>query len=790
MKRWLMRGLALVAVLAGIVAVVEWWSFRAGTQKEGPEARGSRVIPELAQAVEILRDPLGVPHVKSTRSDDASLALGFVHAQDRLWQMEMLRRAARGTLSEVFGASTVDEDRLVRTLGLGRDAEAEVTQLSGSAARTLDAYSAGVNSWIEHLRSGEAPLPYEFEFLEYEPEPWSPADTLAILRLRAWNTGRSLGASLLLDQLVREVGGVPARDFFPTRPEDGAHDPLGPVLELGKAADRLASIVGMNGPVGSLGFVVSSERSATGGAILANDPHVQFGVPALFYLAHLRVNDDNVSGATWPGVPLFFAGNNGEIAWGQVALHASVSDLFDETFHPTDPLRFDRNGRWRKAVRRVETIQIKDAEPLEVEVLSTHHGPVLRSMEPEETRVHTLALRWTGHHKRSGFEALLRVQRAGDWDEFRKSLRRLPAPAATFLYADREGHIGTQVAGHLPVRAIETGLLPVTGGSSFYDWRGFMDFDGLPSSYGDKPWIVVSTHPDAADFKAPIVWLWSSPAGARRIGGLLSSSRHIDLERVLEVQRDRGSHRGRSTVRYLVDDVEPTAEHARRIRTLLLDWDGRAVEDSIGASVYHVFRQRLTVRLLQDRFEKADERLEQITANTGPLPGIVLARYLDRARDRQLKGVVEQALDDTWRHMRTHVSSNPKKWNWGRLHQVRLKHDFEKLGIGRVQLAGQPLGLGPFPAAGGPDSAWTMYHRSLPENEAEVGPALRYAVDMSDADHAQIGLAGGQSGHAGHPNYSDALQDWLAGRARPLWMHWSDVSYHQVGKWELRPTGD
>ncbi len=791
MKRWLARAASFLVFvgLIGVGVAFLWWRFTG--QPPGPPANGSFETSGVNSPVKISRDPFGVPHVRAKSNTEAYFGLGFVHAQDRLWQMEILRRAARGKLSELFGENTLGEDQLSRTLGFGLDAEAEISRLPKRTLAVLAAYSSGVNLWIEKIESGEVDRPYEFAWLEHSPEPWSPEDTLAILRMRAWNTGRSLGASLLLDRLVREIGGVPARDFFPVRPEDGAHDPLGEMFEVGKAADNLAQAVGMNGPIGSLGFAISGERSATGGAMLANDPHVQFGLPATFYLAHVSAAGNEISGATWPGIPVFWAGTNGKIAWGQVALHASVSDLFDETFHPTDPLRYDRNGRWRKVERRVETLGVRGQEDRQIEVVSTHHGPILRSMQPDESRAHTLALSWTGHNERSGIESLLRVHGSDDWESFRKALRRLPAPASTFLYADVEGNIGSQVAGHLPVRAIETGLLPVTGGSRYYDWRGFMDYEKLPSKFGKElPWVVASTHPDAKEFAAPVVWLWSNPAGAKRIEHLLASSRRIDLPRALEIQRDRSSHRGRSTVAHLLNKVEPDGRHARRVRTILLDWDGHTEADSVGASVYHVFRHRLTRRLLETQLEGASARYEQITDNAGPLPGIVLARFLDRARDRQVAGLIETALDDTWRYMRTHVSSNPRKWEWGRVHQLRLEHDFEKLGGGLVGWIGKRLARGPFAAQGAPDAVWTMHHRRLPTAQVEVGPALRYAVDMSDPGHAQVGLAGGQSGHPGDPHYDDALQDWLRGRARPLWMHWSDVAYHSTGDWEIRPTSD
>ncbi len=300
---WLWVGggaLVLSAALAFFVSVE-----RAGRVVDSP-ASGSARVTSLTSPVDIARDGYGVPHLEAATARDAYLGLGFAHAQQRFWQMEVLRRTARGRLSELFGERMLAADRLARTLGLGAAADAERSRLTSASEEVLVAYSAGVNAWLAELAQGRVPEPLELAWLDLEPEPWTPEDTLAIVRLRAWNFGRSLGASLLLDRLVRDVGGVTSSDLFPQRPRDGAHDPLATLLELGRSADELAAVVGMRGPVGSLGFAVGAGRSASGRPMLANDPHMEFGLPAQFFLAHLATPELEIAVATWHGVPVFF----------------------------------------------------------------------------------------------------------------------------------------------------------------------------------------------------------------------------------------------------------------------------------------------------------------------------------------------------------------------------------------------------------------------------------------------------------------------------------------------------
>ncbi len=753
----------------------------------GPPAHGALAARGLHASARVVRDPFGVPHVEAKTLPDAYFALGFAHAQDRLWQLELSRRSARGRLAELFGEGVLAEDRLARTLGFAEAARVEAGTLARDSRAALDAYSAGVNAWLGEIAANRATRPFELRWLAIEPEPWTPEDSLAIARLRAWSLGRSLSASLLLDRLVAELGGVPSRDFFPVRPSDGAHDPFEGLLSLGTVSDSLARVTGLGGPSGSLGFLVPAARSKSGKPLLANDPHVGFGAPAVFYLAHIRTDRFDLSGATWPGLPVFFTGTNRTIAWGQVALHVSVSDLYEEALDPNDPGRYERSGRWQAAKVRSESIGVRGRPAQPITVTVTEHGPLLRSVWPDQPRANSLALRWTGQARRSGIESLLRLQRCGDWACFQGALRELPAPAATFLYADETGATGTQVAGDLPVRSIDTGLLPLAGASRFYDWRGTADFENLPSAYGPALGVqVVSPHPDAESFQAPITWLWSNQGGAERVRELLAGDQALDVEALVAIERDTVSRRGPATLRMLLDGAEPASSSAQRVKAMLLEWDGSTAVDSVGASLYHVFRQRLSRKLLDGLSLSKGSRA--LLDQAEPAPGIVLARALDRVGRDQVALVRDAALDESWSFMRSRVSANPKKWNWGELHELRLRHAFERLGGGSLAWVGRRLGSGPFAAPGDPDSVWTMFNGDLPDEALELGPALRYAVDLGDPEHALFGLAGGQSGHPGSPHYADALADWLSGQPRPLWMHASDVSYHQKGTWELHPA--
>ncbi len=775
---------ALLLLCGGALLVVRLWP-------ESPRAEGELRSERIRSEIEIRRDIFGVPHVRAKERRSALLGLGFAHAQDRLWQLELLRRSSRGTLSELFGSSTVEADRMARTLGLARQAARERERLPEGVRLDLEAYADGINSWIDLVSANRAPAPVEFRWLALSAERWSVEDTLALVRLRAWMLGRSLSASLLLDRLVREIGGLPSQPFFPAREDPQVTDTsavtLGSLLEYGRIADRWAAAIGLRGPVGSGGFVVGGSRSASGMPLLANDPHTEFGLPPLFYLAHLSTPGWEVSGATWPGIPAFWAGSNREIAWGQVILHASTTDLYEETLHPADHYRYQRGGRWFEAERRHESIAVRYAADEEIEIIETRHGPILGAVAGEHPSRASLALQWTGQAATSGIEGLLRIPEARSFEQFRRALRKLPAPVATHLYADRSGVIGRQVAGRLPVRAIETGLLPVRGNSRLYDWRGFVPFDALPSVHGKGlSYLVASGRPPAADFDQPVVWLWTRPVAAQRIRARLEATEDWDLSDVVALQRERLSGSARSFLRTWLHDLEPRSQRASRIREILLAWDGSTDGSSVGAAAYHAFRELLLSRLLRDHL--SPEYAALIREAREPYPGAALGEFFDRVDIRRVDALAHETLDATWHWLAVQVSSNPKNWRWDAIHKVELLHDFARLGSGLTANLGRMLSRGPFGVPGDPESVWTMYPEGLGPFRAAVGPVLRYAVDLGDPEHALWDLAGGQSGHPLDPHYDDGIADWVAGRPRPLWMHRRDLAYHDASVWRLLPA--
>ena len=347
--------------------------------------------------------------------------------------------------------------------------------------------------------------------------------------------------------------------------------------------------------------------------------------------------------------------------------------------------------------------------------------------------------------------------------------------------------LGTQLAGLLPLRTVPTGLLPVPGRSRYYNWRGFIPFKELPHrADAGLPWLAASTHPEGLKLPNSVAWLWRGGGARDRLRQLLNQGEQIGMDEVIRLQRESHSARGVQFLRRALSGLELHQANAQRVRDILLEWDGSTERDALGVSVYHVFRQQLGRLMLEARV--GAEWAEHVRKMAEPLPGVLLARYVDRAGPHLDDSVLADALERTWNTLGIDVSPNPRKWTWGRVHQLRLHHDLARLGSGAVAWFGRRLSRGPFPVPGDADSVWTMRHQSVPTTEIGVGPAFRYTIDLGDIDHARFGLAGGQSGHPDSPYYDDGLKQWLRGRPRPLWMHRSDIEYHEAGSWELAPS--
>lgn len=805
-RPWLRRLLFLTALALLLAGGAAWWA--AG--RTVPPLSGDLRVAALRAPVEVLFDRWGVPHVYARSREDAWLAIGYLQARDRFWQMELYRRAAAGRLSELFGERTLDVDRRFRILGLRRAAARELEAATPEARIALERFAAGVNAAAAALGRWERPL--EFQLLRVSPEPWTPLDSLAVGKLMAWRLAENRRGELVRGALARRFGsgvagglmsawpaGAPAiLDDRPRRTAQPQRSPFAPppadVPMVGPAGPAnlppgLEWLAPRASPAASNSWVVAGARTATGRPLLANDPHLGIEMPAVWYDAHLVAAGLDVAGAMLPGSPLVVIGHNRRAAWGITNSGVDVQDFYIEDVDFRQRRYLDR-GSWRPLdVEQVEIGVRGRAAPERYDVFSTHHGPLIATetawddppLFTEDTPrgdPRPMALRWdslAGGQMIGGFEAL---NRAATWADFLSAVRRISGVSLSFVYADAAGNIGYALSGTLPVRAHGDGSLPVPGWGGGYEWTGTVPAERLPAVLNPASGRIVTANAEIdRAWPATMTKDWRAPFRAARITALLGDRTGLDVDAFREMQGDVRS----VAADRLLDAVEralrsPAARRAEPEARTALErlrlWD-RRVDDRPVVSLFQAFERAMWRRAFAD--EMGPQLFRQffeygVSERFVGLHAILPHREarwwddiatIDRRETRD--DIVLLAAADAMLALRQKFGDEAQ-WRWGRLHAAHFRH---------------PLGAGGFLLRWLFDGGTVeVVGDSSTVNKAAIDPRRPYAVedlasyrqivDVGEWDRTRAVLTTGQSGHVRSPHYFDQNALWAANRDRPF----------------------
>jgi penicillin G amidase len=692
-----------------------------------PTLDGAVELSGLEGPVEVLRDRFGVPQVFAESERDLFFAQGYVHAQDRFFQMEVGRRAGQGRLSELIGGSALEFDRLSRTIGFGRIAAASEKNGPPETLEILRSYSAGVNACLS-----TEPLPPELRLLRLlEPKPWRPSDTAAWSMIIAW----SLSASWEL-KLLRE------------------------------AAEGLGDWNNLRGHLdpekGSNAWTVSPARSASGSALLAGDPHLVLGIPCLWYEVGLYGGPYRVVGASLPGTPGVVIGHNEEIAWSVTAALTDVQDLYVERFKEGGSSLYEHAGGWREAGIRIEEIPVRGRrEPVIQRVRTTVHGPVITDVLGDVEG--ELALRWATPNPLGLVGAGLAVNRAGNKEEFLDALQSWTVPNQNFVYADRTGVTGKALAGPVPIRNNHRGDRPVPGWDGEHEWEGFLPFEKLPKSFDAAEGYVASANEAPEGDTIPGAYL----PGYRkdRIEELLRATDEHTLETFREIQGDLYCAPAHALARRLAKLNSPPEKVDWLLRELA-EWDGNLTAESRPGAVV-----RVALEVILRRATGAPAP----TGSTLPTgveshPTRVVPKILDEP-DGLPEEILREAFEEAVEILGESCSSDPRGWSWGALHVADLRHP-----LGRVGALRGALNRGPYPAGGDANTVRLAAFGSGRSDTSgrpffgpiTTGPNYRFVVDTGDWEKAWSLVSPGQSGHPASPNYDDQIGLWRNVRYRPM----------------------
>ena len=736
--------------------------------------------------VRIERDEWGLPRIVAHNDDDLFFGFGYATAQDRLYQLDYLRRRALGRLSEVLGPEALELDLTARTVGLPQIAEAEWQSLPDETRRLLVAYTSGVNALIDESRCN---LPIEFDLLGYVPEPWRPQDCLAIAGEFRWYLTGRFPVIVIPELAKRALGEGPHYQAFLQAEADAEA-----ILPAGSYPSHRAGMqpvgASVNDPhegTGSNNWVISGTKALAEKPLVASDPHIAFAAVSCWHEVHLHGGSFNVAGIAYAGMPAIMFGRNERVAWGITNNICSLRDLYQERTDAAHPGCFEYDGRWEPARERVETIAVKGREPVRTTIRLSRNGPIVDEILPTPARgTGPVSLKWLGSAYCGWLTALLDMDRAKTCEELRQATQPWLVPTFCVVYADIFGHIGYQCTGRIPIRNVsERGYRP--GWDPQHQWAGMIPFEGMP--HCDDPsrgWIGTANNRVAADdFPYPLAGTWSNGFRAVRIRQLLEGQAKFRRQDFARMQQDSVSLRAVDCIPPLLDILRAAVERSESpeggqkalstgdIRRLchaieyLAVWDCRMEPDRVAASLFNVFFANWCQRVAEQRFSG-----ETATLMAGAINGLASELLtnnrcgwfqvaVDRdefRRDELRRGAIVESFLAALDFLTQKLGNDPLQWSWGRLHTLQQKHFLS----GRGEL-GALLDRGGVPVRG--DFITVCNTGQAPDFTAPSGAGYRLIADLADPRAGLWAIdAGSESGHPGSPHYDDQLSEWQTAR--------------------------
>jgi len=795
-------------LLAGLIVAVLF--FRHLLVKSFPVTEGTVPVAGVAAPVDVYRDGYGIPHVKATTTADLMFAAGYVHAQDRLWQMDLLRRAGEGRLSELFGARTLQIDMMFRMLDLPSVADSVEAHLRPESMDALRSYADGVNAFID---AHHGSYPPEFDMLDYAPGRWEVRHSLIVTRLIAWELALAWWTDLTYGAISERVSPAMLGELLPGWPDSvrvtvpTGQKPRPPIStgafsHLFDAARAYRAIFGPGTPGGgSNAWAVNASRSESGFPLLANDPHLGMPQPSRWYLMHLSAPGLNVSGVTIPGVPVVVIGHNDAVAWGFTNAMLDDADFYVEQTDSANPGNVLFRGKSVPMKVRTEVIYLGSDDSVEVRFRSTVHGPVVNDVHPVLRRDSAgasapVAMKWTGFEVSDEVYGFLRIDAATDPAGFAEGLSHLTVPGQAVAYADTAGNIAYWTTGRVPLRGKQHPMLPLDGWTGDAEWTGYVDFASLPRLMNPPDGMIACANQRLSDdgYRWYLSTLWEPPSRIQRIRELLQGAAQFTSDDFKRMQQDVVSPYARETTALLLD-VCAAGPQADTTMTAALgylrNWDFRFSTGDIATSIFNEFYVKLLENTYRD--EMGDSLFRSFT-EFGAIPNRVTSALLAKggspwfddagtapveSRNDIIRKSLKDALDDLGRRLGPVM----KEWRWGNLHTVTFRHPF-----GAREPLDHVFNVGPFPVAGGGTTvSKTEYHTYDPYG-VTVGPSMRQVVDLARPLEGFYVITGGQSGQPLNEHYDDQAPLWLNGGYVRVSADWDEIREAPWDRLTLEPA--
>ena len=762
--------IVLLALIVGGVAI-----YQIG-HRALPDYNESKELAGIQQEVTVYRDSAAIPHIYAQNEHDLYMATGYLMAQDRMWQMDLLRRVTQGRLSEIFGKSMLEDDLIMRSLRIPKMSEKVLERSSDQVKTALQAFSQGVNAYLEEQ---QGQLPPEFSILGYEPEAWKPVHSINLIGYMAWDLASAWKAEVVINKIAARVPREKLQQMIPRLEDQNAYvfnSPQASFAMEGSVSmlldhSRKLEKMGLKVFTGSNNWAVSGEKSASGKPLFANDMHLGLFAPGIWYQVHQVVEGEvNVTGVALPGQPLVVSGHNDTIAWGMTNVMLDGMDFYHETIHPDDSTRYLLDGQWKQMKIEQEHIAIKGGDTVSRNLYYTHRGPVISRFK--DLKEKTLSMRWVGNEYSNELRSVYLLNRAGDWEDFKHAVESFRSVSQNIAYADRNGNIGLYCCAGVPIRQGNPGMV-YPGDSSRYDWKGLVPFAELPHQYNPKDGMVSSAnnktvHPDYPHYISH--WFDLAPR-IDRIRQMLTAQEKLSVKDFTDIQTD---HRSLMVPQFKDKILEVMARQQelpsrqQEALTLLRKWDGTYSKEGAAAAVFEQFYLRFLYNLIHD--ELGEDLYDEYTGSK------ILVRNLMKnvwnnpdsswcddvsTQDRQenFSHLVQESFKEAVQELTEKMGEDTDQWAWGRIHQLELKHPIG----GEVPVLDFffDMNRGPYGVGG---SFHTVCPYSYPfANPFQVnhGASHRHVYSTANWDDSRTVIPTGTSGIPASRHYCDQTERYI-----------------------------
>jgi len=794
MRSWkkILLGLSISFIIIFIVAGAIFYNMLSSSL---PAYQGIITSSKIISDIEIYRDSFAVPYIFAENDNDAAFALGYVHAQERLFTMDFIRRAGEGRLSEILGDEAVPFDNMFRTVGIKRNILRNYSRIDPSVISLLQSYSDGVNAYIEE-RKGNYSI--EFDVLGYQPEKWKPLHSLIIIKMMAWELNMSWWTDLTFSELIQKLGEKKALEILPDYPENAPTIIADNFKYLSAINSSLVetdkafrNFIGWTGThIGSNNWVVNANKSTSGKPIIANDPHLAFSAPGKWFAATVNSKEGwETSGVTLPGVPGIVIGKGENISWVLTNVMNDDADFYIEKLDSSDS-KYSVDGQWRDLRIIKDTIKVKNGKDRVIEIKETHRGPIISDIHTfnfiyntAESEFPPISMKWLGNEFSDEMLGFYKINKAKNWNQFREGVKYFGIPGQNFVYADTTGNIGYIMGARIPLRKKNNPTLVFDGTNTENDWQGYVPVEEIPVVLNPKENFIASANNKILkDFKYHISNLWEPSSRIDRIYELLNSKEKHSAEDFKKYQMDITSPYAKLITSHIVKAFEGIKINDNNLKTaieLLSEWDFNLNKQSQTPSIYVVTLKYLLHNIYYD--ELGDDLFNRFVFLAN-VPFRSLLRVLDKpeslifddistAKTESKNEIIRKSLADALTFLEENLGKDLTNWQWGRLHTVTFKHAFS----GNFSLLDKYINIGPYEIGGDGTTInnteypfsesidkYPMFSHS--EFENILGPSMRYIYDFAKPDQYYLILTTGQSGNVMSDNYRDQTPYWLQGK--------------------------